>query len=162
MRMREWRDVHHQLKLQCKDLKLIQNTTPASYSTIHQAILSGMLSHVGQKSDEGDYKGARNRRFLLFPGSGIFKKRPKWVVSAELVETSKLYARMNAKVEPEWLEPLAQHLINQTYMEPFWSTKRAQVMAYEQGSLFGLVIVPKRAVSYGNIDEQVSHDIFIR
>jgi len=162
MRMREWRDVHHQLKLQCKDLKLTQNTTPASYSTIHQAILSGMLSHVGQKSDEGDYKGARNRRFLLFPGSGIFKKRPKWVVTAELVETSKLYARMNAKVEPEWLEPLAKHLINQTYMEPFWSTKRAQVMAYEQVSLFGLVIVPKRAVSYGNIDEQISHDIFIR
>ena len=162
MRMREWRDVHHQLKLQCKDLKLTQNTTPASYSTIHQAILSGMLSHVGQKSDEGDYKGARNRRFLLFPGSGIFKKRPKWVVTAELVETSKLYARMNAKVEPEWLEPLAKHLINQTYMEPFWSTKRAQVMAYEQVSLFGLVIVPKRAVSYGKIDEQVSHDIFIR
>ncbi|MEY8205543.1 MAG: ATP-dependent RNA helicase HrpA [Bermanella sp.] len=162
MRMREWRDVHHQLKLQCKDLKLTQNSTPAAYSTIHQAILSGMLSHVGQKSDDNDYKGARNRRFLLFPGSGIFKKRPKWVVSAELVETSKLYARMNAKVEPEWLEPLAKHLIKQKYMEPFWSIKRAQVMAYEQVSLFGLVIVPKRAVSYGTIDAQVSHDIFIR
>jgi len=162
MRMREWRDVHHQLKLQCKDLKLTANTTPASYATTHQAILSGMLSHVGQKSDENDYKGARNRRFLLFPGSGIFKKRPKWVVSAELVETTKLYARMNAKIEPEWLEPLAKDLIKQKYMEPYWSTKRAQVMAYEQVSLFGLVIVPKRAVNFANIDEKASHEIFVR
>ncbi len=162
MRMREWRDVHHQLRLQCKDLKLRENKEPASYASIHQAILSGLLSHIGQKSDENDYKGARNRRFMLFPGSGIFKKRPKWVVSAELVETSKLYARINAKIEPEWLEESSQHLLKRTYLEPYWSTKRGQVMAYEQVSLFGLVIVPRRAIAYGQIDEKVSHEIFIR
>ena len=162
MRMREWRDVHYQLRLQCKQLKLTENSEAAGYATIHQAILTGFLSHIGNKSDEGDYHGARNRRFMLFPGSGIFKKRPKWVVTAELVETSRLYARMNAKIEPEWLEPHAGHLVKKKYLEPHWSSKRGQVVAYEQVSLFGLVIVPKRAIAYGNIDEPISHDIFIR
>ena len=162
MRMREWRDVHYQLRLQCKQLKLSENTEAADYATVHQAILTGLLSHIGQKTDEGDYLGARNRRFMLFPGSGIFKKRPKWVVSAELVETSRLYARINAKIEPEWIEPAATHLLKKKYLEPHWSSKRGQVMAYEQVTLFGLVIVPKRAVAYGQIDEQASHDIFIR
>ncbi len=162
MRMREWRDVHYQLRLQCKQLKLSENKEPAGYATVHQAILTGFLSHIGNKSDEGDYHGARNRRFMLFPGSGIFKKRPKWVVTAELVETSRLYARMNAKIEPEWLEPCAGHLLKKKYLEPHWSSKRGQVQAYEQVSLFGLVIVPKRAIAYGSIDEPTSHDIFIR
>ena len=162
MRMREWRDVHYQLRLQCKELDLKENDNPAGYTSVHQSILSGMLSHVGQKTEEGDYKGARNRKFMLFPGSGIFKKRPKWVVSAELVETSRLYGRMNAKIEPEWLEPLAKNLIKKKYLEPFWSTKRGQVMAYEQVSLYGLVIVPKRTVGYGKIEPAVSRELFIR
>jgi ATP-dependent helicase HrpA len=162
MRMREWRDVHYQLRLQCKDLKLEENKQAASYDAIHQSILSGFLSHIGQKTEEGDYLGARNRRFMLFPGSGIFKKRPKWVVSAEMVETSRLYARMNARIDPEWLEPLAKSLVKRKYLEPYWSIKRGQVMAYEQVSLYGLVIIPKRNVSYAKIDPQVSHEIFIR
>ena len=162
MRMREWRDVHYQLRLQCKDLKLKENESGASYEAVHKAILAGFLSHVGQKTEESDYNGARNRKFMLFPGSGIFKKRPKWVVSAELVETSKLYARTNARIAPEWLEPLAKHLVKRKYLEPHWSTKRGQVMAYEQVTLFGLVIVPRRAVGYGKIDVQVSHELFIR
>lgn len=162
MRMREWRDVHYQLRLQCKDLKLKENASGASYEAVHKAILAGFLSHVGQKTEESDYNGARNRKFMLFPGSGIFKKRPKWVVSAELVETSRLYARTNAKVSPEWLEPLAKHLVKKKYLEPHWSTKRGQVMAYEQVTLFGLIIVPRRAVGYGKIDPQVSHELFIR
>ena len=162
MRMREWRDVHHQLRLLCKELQLSENKEPASYAALHQAILAGMLSHIGNKDEDGDYKGARNRKFWLFPGSGIFKKKPKWVVSAELVETTKLYARMNAKIEPEWLEPLAKDLVKRKYLEPHWSAKRGQVMAYEQVTLFGLVVVPKRRVGYGNIDEQVSHELFIR
>lgn len=162
MRMREWRDVHYQLRLQCKDLDFTENENPAGYSSVHQAILSGMLSHIGQKTEENDYKGARNRKFMLFPGSGIYKKRPKWVVSAELVETSKLYARMNAKVEPEWLEPLSKSLVKRKYLEPFWSTKRGQVMAYEQVSLYGLIIVPRRTIGYGQVDAVVSREIFIR
>ncbi len=162
MRMREWRDVHYQLRLQCKDLKLKENESGASYEAVHKAILAGFLSHVGQKTEESDYNGARNRKFMLFPGSGIFKKRPKWVVSAELVETSRLYARTNAKISPEWLEPLAQHLVKRKYLEPHWSSKRGQVMAFEQVTLFGLVIVPKRAIAYGAIDQQVSHELFVR
>ena len=162
MRMREWRDVHYQLRLQCKDLKLEENKQPAGYAAIHQSILSGFLSFIGLKTDEGDYLGARNRRFMLFPGSGIFKKRPKWVVSSEMVETSRLYARMNAKIEPEWLEPLAKNLVKRKYLEPYWSIKRGQVMAYEQVSLYGLVIIPKRNVGYEKIDPLVSHEIFIR
>lgn len=162
MRMREWRDVHHQLRIQCKDLKLTENKESASYESLHKSILAGYLSHIGQKTDEKDYNGARNRKFWLFPGSGIYKKKPKWVVSAEMVETSKLYARMNAKIAPEWLEPLAKNLVKKKYLEPHWSIKRGQVMAYEQVTLFGLVIVPKRAVGYGSIDQQVSHELFIR
>lgn len=162
MRMREWRDVHYQLRLQCKDLKLKENESGASYEAIHKAILAGFLSHVGQKTEESDYNGARNRKFMLFPGSGIFKKRPKWVVSAELVETSRLYARTNAKISPEWLEPLAKHLVKRKYLEPHWSSKRGQVMAFEQVTLFGLVIVPRRAIAYGEIDQQVSHELFVR
>lgn len=162
MRMREWRDVHYQLRLQCKDLKLKENESGASYEAVHKAILAGFLSHVGLKTEESDYNGARNRKFMLFPGSGIFKKRPKWVVSAELVETSRLYARTNAKISPDWLEPLAKHLVKRKYLEPHWSAKRQQVMAFEQVTLFGLVIVPKRAVDYGKIDGQISHEIFVR
>lgn len=162
MRMREWRDVHYQLRILCKELKFVENDSNAGYEAVHKSILSGYLSHIGQKSDEGDYKGARNRRFMLFPGSGVFKKRPKWVVSAELVETSRLYARMNAQIQPEWLEPLATNLVKKTYLEPHWSAKRGQVMAYEQVTLFGLVIIPKRRIAYGKIEPQVSHELFIR
>ena len=164
MRMREWRDVHYQLRLQCKELGFEEEKVKDAYNyaSLHQSILAGFLSHIGQKTEENDYNGARNRRFMLFPGSGIYKKRPKWVVSAELVETSRLYARVNAKIETEWLEPLAKHLVKRKYLEPHWSAKRGQVMAYEQVSLYGLVIVPKRAVGYGKIDAQVSHELFIR
>ena len=162
MRMREWRDVHYQLRLQCKDLKLAENKTEADYQSVHMSILAGLLSHIGQKTDENDYNGARNRKFMLFPGSGVFKKRPKWVMSAEMVETSRLYARMNARIDPEWLEPLAGPLLKKKYLEPHWSSKQGQVLAFEQVSLFGLVIIPRRAVAYGKIDEMVSHEIFIR
>lgn len=162
MRMREWRDVHYQLRLQCKELNFKENAEPASYMAVHQSLLTGLLSHIGQKDDEGDYKGARNRRFLLFPGSGIYKKKPKWVVSAELVETTKLYARTNAKIETEWVEPLAKGLLKTKYLEPHWSTKRGQVMAFEQVTLFGLILVPKRRVSFGKIDPLVSRELFIR
>ncbi|EOX4226616.1 ATP-dependent RNA helicase HrpA, partial [Vibrio cholerae] len=127
------------------------------------AILVGLLSHIGMKDQEkNEYHGARNARFNIFPASGLFKKQPKWVMSAELVETSKLWARVVAKIEPDWIEPLAKHLIKRSYSEPHWSKKNAAVMAYEKVMLYGIPIVPKRLVNYGTIDPVLSREILIR
>ena len=104
MRMREWRDIHRQLHLMLRDMDTATNAEPASYESLHKAILSGMLSHIGFKAEQKEYIVARNRRFVMAPGSAGYKKPPKWLVAAELVETSKLFARMVAKVEPEWIE----------------------------------------------------------
>ncbi len=162
MRMREWRDMHRQLMLSCKDLRLTVNTDEASYGAIHKALLAGLLSHLGNRHEEADYLGARNRKFWIFPGSALFKRKPKWVMAAELVETSRLYARSVAKVEPEWIEPLAGNLVKRNYFEPHWEKKRAQVVAYEQVTLYGLVIVARRKVNYGAIDPVISRELFIR
>jgi ATP-dependent helicase HrpA len=162
MRMREWRDVHRQLHLSVRELKLRENTAPAEYAPIHRALLAGLLSHIGNLLEKGEYLGARNRRFRIFPGSGLFRKSPKWVMAAELIETSRLYAHQVAKIEPEWIEPLAGHLVKRSWSEPHWEKKRAQVIAIEQVTLFGLIIVPKRRVNYGRIDPETAHEIFIR
>ncbi|MFB9885665.1 ATP-dependent RNA helicase HrpA [Balneatrix alpica] len=162
MRMREWRDVHRQLHLMLKEMKLAENREPASYQNVHQALIAGLLGNLGMKTDEGDYLGARNRRFMLFPGSGLFKKKPKWVVAAEMVETTKLYARTLARIEPEWVEPLAQALLKDAYLEPHWERKRAEVVAYQQRSLYGLILVPKRKVSYAQVEPELCQQIFIR
>lgn len=139
------------------------NDEPGSYHAVHSAILVGLLSHIGMKDQEkNEYHGARNARFNIFPASGLFKKQPKWVMSAELVETSKLWARVVAKIEPDWIEPLAKHLIKRSYSEPHWSKKNAAVMAYEKVMLYGIPIVPKRLVNYGTIDPVLSREIFIR
>ncbi|NVK44068.1 MAG: ATP-dependent RNA helicase HrpA [Oceanospirillaceae bacterium] len=162
LRMREWRDVHRQLHLIARELKLAENHEAATAEALHRSLLAGLLSQIGMRQENKEYLGARNRRFFLFPASTLFKKAPKWVMSAELVETSKLYARMNAAIKPEWVEPLAGHLVKRTYLEPHWEKKRAQVVASEQVTLYGLIIVPKRKVHYGKIDPEVSHEIFIR
>ncbi|MBO9492866.1 ATP-dependent RNA helicase HrpA [Thalassotalea sp. G20_0] len=162
MRMREWRDLHRQLTLACKDLQFRLNDSPASYGDVHKSLLSGLLSQLGSKDDEADYMGARNRRFYLFPASTLYKRKPKWVMAAELVETSRLFARTNAKLEPQWIEPLATHLVKRNYFEPHWEKKRAQVVAFEQVTLYGLIIVGRRRVNYGPIDPVVAREIFIR
>jgi ATP-dependent helicase HrpA len=162
LRMREWRDVHRQLVLVVRDMKMSMSAEPADYKSVHQSLLSGLLSHMGFKQENREYLGARNRRFHIFPASSLFKKSPKWVMAAELVETSKVYARCVAKIDPLWAEPLAEHLIKKTHLEPVWQKKRAQVVAIEQVTLYGLLIVPKRYVHYGAIDPDTSHDIFIR
>ncbi|EXJ09882.1 ATP-dependent RNA helicase HrpA [Nitrincola nitratireducens] len=162
VRMREWRDLHRQLHLSAKELGFVENKDDADYASIHKALLTGLLSHIGFKQEKGEYLGARNRRFYIFPGSGIFKKSPKWIMCAELLETSKLFAHYVAKIEPEWIEEPAAHLVKRSWMEPHWEQKRAQVVAIEQVTLYGLIIVPKRRVHYGSIDPSVSHDIFIR
>ena len=162
LRLREWRDSHRQLSLICKELQLSNNATPADFPKLHKAILSGLLSQIGQKTEEGDYLGARQRRFWIHPSSGLGKKRPQWLMTAELVETTKLYARQVAKIEPDWIEPLAGHLIKKNHFEPHWEKKRGQVVAYEQITLYGLIVVGRRAVHYGPIEPVLSRELFIR
>ncbi|GGU80432.1 ATP-dependent RNA helicase [Pseudomonas laurentiana] len=162
LRLREWRDAHRQLGLICRDLQLSINKEPADYPKLHKAVLSGLLSQIGQKTEDGDYLGARQRRFWVHPSSGLGKKRPQWLMTAELVETTKLYARMVAKIEPDWIEPLAGHLVKKNHFEPHWEKKRGQVVAYEQITLYGLIIVGRRPVHFGPIDPLMSRELFIR
>ena len=133
-----------------------------SYAAVHKAILAGLLSQIGQKTEDGDYLGARQRRFWVHPSSVIGRKKPTWLMAAELVETTKLFARMVAKIEPDWIEPLAGHLIKKNHMEPHWEKKRGQVVAYEQISLYGMIVVGRRAVHFGPIEPVVSRELFIR
>ncbi|MBC8650371.1 ATP-dependent RNA helicase HrpA [Pseudomonas sp. MTM4] len=132
------------------------------YAAVHKAILSGLLSQIGHKTEDGDFLGARQRRFWVHPSSVIGRKKPNWIMAAELVETTKLFARMVAKIEPEWIEPLAGHLIKKNHFEPHWEKKRGQVVAYEQITLYGLIVVGKRPVHYGPVDPPTARELFIR
>ena len=162
--MREWRELHAQLSQIADELKLRRNQdTPATYEPLHKALLTGLLGNVGMKSLEGDdYLGARGIHFHIFPASGLKKARPKWLVSAELTETSKLYARCVASIQPEWLEALAPHLVKYHYFEPHWEKARGEVVASERVTLYGLNIVPRRSVSYGRVAPQEAREIFLR
>ncbi len=162
LRMREWQDIVSQLKKSLADIGLGIAKHEADYDSIHRAICAGLLSHIGFKDKDREYLGARNTRFAIFPGSGLAKSQPKWVMAAELVETSKLFARLNARIDPQWIEPLARHLTKSSYSEPHWSKKRGAVIAYEKVTLFGLPIVAKRAVVYSQIDPALCHSLFIQ
>ncbi|HIF9500405.1 TPA: ATP-dependent RNA helicase HrpA [Photobacterium damselae] len=163
LRIREWQDIHFQVRQVVRELELRINDTEAGYDAVHMSLLSGLLSHIGMKDQEkNEYQGARNARFNIFPGSGIFKKQPKWVMVAELVETSRLWGRIAAKIQPEWVEPLAQHLLKRSYNEPHWEKKSAAVHAFEKVTLYGIPVVAKRKVNYGRIDPTISREIFIR
>ena len=133
-----------------------------SYAAVHKAILSGLLSQVGHKTEEGDFLGARQRRFWVHPSSVIGRKKPNWIMAAELVETTKLFARMVAKIEPDWIEPLAKHLIKTNHFEPHWEKKRGQVVAFEQVTLYGMIVVGRRPVHFGPIDPAAARELFIR
>ena len=133
-----------------------------SYAAVHKAILSGLLSQIGQKSEDGDYLGARQRRFWIHPSSVIGRKKPAWIMTAELVETTKLFARQVAKIEPDWIEPLAGHLIKKNHFEPHWEKRRGQVVAFEQVTLYGLIVVGRRPVHFGPVDPVASRELFIR
>ncbi len=163
-RVREWHDVHVQLRIQMHELGHRENEQESDYATLHQALLTGLLSHVGVRTQGNtrDYLGARNRHFFIFPGSAVFTKQPKWVMAAELVETTKLYARGVAAIEPEWIEPLARHLVRKSHSAPRWQGRQGQVAADEKVTLYGLPIVPRRRVNYGPIDPEESRAIFIR
>ncbi|WJG07862.1 ATP-dependent RNA helicase HrpA [Aliiglaciecola sp. LCG003] len=162
LRMREWQDIVSQLKKAIVDIGIRLNANQADYQAIHTALLSGLLSHVGFKDKDSDFLGARSSKFAIFPGSALARKSPKWTMVAELVETSRLFGRVAAKIEPEWIEPLAGHLSKHQYSEPSWSKRRGAVQAFEKVLLFGLAIVFNRRVSYSQIDLQISREIFIR
>ncbi|MEV8289452.1 ATP-dependent RNA helicase HrpA [Streptomyces niveus] len=169
LRIREWQDIYSQLRTVAKQMgiKFEENDdAPAPDQSVHISLLSGLLSHIGLKDvkdgAKNEYVGARNAKFAVFPGSALFKKPPRVIMSAELVETSRLWARVNAKIDPDWIEPLAQHLIKRTYSEPHWEKDQAAVMAYEKVTLYGVPIVERRKVNFGRIDAEASRDLFIR
>ncbi|MEE1768477.1 ATP-dependent RNA helicase HrpA [Streptomyces sp. JV185] len=163
LRIREWQDIYAQLRTVAKQMGIQLNEEDAPEQSVHTSLLSGLLSHIGLKDTEkNEYLGARSAKFAIFPGSALFKKQPRFVMSAELVETSRLWARVNARVEPEWIEPLAQHLLKRTYSEPHWEKDQAAVMAYERVTLYGVPIVAQRKINFGRIDAEASRDLFIR
>jgi len=163
-RAQEWRDIHHQLRGQMHEMGYKENQAEAGYEEIHKALLTGLLSNIGFKtSGKGsEYLGGRNSQFQIFPGSGLFKKQPKWVMAAELVETTKLYARTLATIRPEWVESVAGHLVQRNWSEPHWQKRRGQVGAYERVTLFGITLVARRKVNFGPINPVEAREIFIR
>lgn len=163
LRMREWRELYMQIRQIVEEMKFRPNTVAAGYEQIHRALLAGLLGNIGFRDGSAEtYLGARGIRFTIAPGSVLRKARPKWVMAAELVETSKLYARCVARIEPDWIEPLARGLTASHYSDPRWDRRGARVVAWERVSLYGLTIVPKRRVHYGAINAQESREILLR
>ena len=193
LRVREWQDFESQLRQVAKEMGVAGATGPDPHSGsgaagagtdvvaedsesapydadgIHQALLSGLLSHIGlleerEKDKRGprEYLGARGAKFAIFPGSGLYRKNPQFVMAGELVETSRLWARQNAGIKPEWAEQLGRHLVKRTYSEPHWSKKRAAVMAFERVTLYGVPLVADRPVNFGSIDPALARELFIR
>ena len=163
MRLREWRDVHGQLATLCHEHSWRENQLPASYDAIHKALLTGLLGNIGLKSeDEPHYLGARGIKFFIHPGSSLVKKAGRWIVVAELVETSRLFARCVAKIELEWLEEVGAHLVKRHVFEPHWEKGPGQVAAWERATLHGLVIHARRRIHYGPLDVKLSREILIR
>ncbi len=160
MRIREWQDIHKQLAQQLTYNKL--ERADASYEMVHRALLTGLLSHIGQHDEGRDYKGPRQRQFRLTPDSVLAKKPPRWIMTHSLVETHFLFARTNAQIEPEWIEQAAGHRCKISYSDPQWVKSQGRVMANEQVAVFGLVIVAQRAVHFGPIDAKLAREIFIR
>jgi len=162
LRMREWIDTHRQIKKMLIELKLKFNSTPANYNQIHRALITGFLSQLGFKDEGHEYQACRQRKFHIFPGSGLFNRGPKWVVASDIVETQKVYARHLAKIEPQWIADKASHLIKHNYAEAHWEKKPAQVSATRKSTLFGLLINPGTKVNYGPVNPKESREIFIR
>ncbi len=165
LRIREWQDLTGQLRSIARDIGIRESDDPepADPARVHAALVAGLLSHVGlREGDSRDYTGARNSKFVLAPGSVLTKRPPRWIVVADLVETSRLYGRIAARVEPEMVERVAGHLVARSYSEPHWDAKRGAVMAFERVTLYGLPLVPRRRVGYATVDPVVSRELFIR
>jgi ATP-dependent helicase HrpA len=162
VRMREWRDLAGQLREMASDLRIRDNREPATYERVHRALLTGLLSNVGMKAQDGDYyHGPRGLQFAIWPGSGLKKNRPRWVMAGELQETTRVFARNVARIDPDWIEHAASHLVDRAIAEPHWDKARGEVVAYETVSLHGLVLVARRKVSYGRVDPARAREIFI-
>ena len=161
-RMREWRDIHGQLRELVAELGWRVSETPATYAQIHRALLAGLLGNVGMKTEEGNFLGARGIRFWVHPGSGVGKKAGRWIMAAEIAETTRLYARCVATIEAEWIEAVGAHLVRRHRYEPHWERKPAHVAAFERGTLYGLPLYVNRRVHYGPMDPVESRKIFIR
>jgi ATP-dependent helicase HrpA len=163
LRIREWQDLHGQLRSAARNAGMTLNDVPADPDRIHLAVLSGLLSQVGlREAETREFLGARGAKFMIFPGSPLAKKPPRWVMAAELVETSRLWARTVARIQPEWIEPLAGHLVKRTYSEPHWSRKRAGAVAVERVTLHGIPIVVGRNVDLGRLDPELARELFLR
>lgn len=163
LRVREWRDVHKQLSSLAAEHKWRVNTLAPSYEQVHKALLTGLLGNVGHKSEEsGLYQGTREIRFVIHPGSSLVKKAGRWVLAGELVETSRLFARCVASIEPQWIERVAAHLLKKTYSDPRWEKKAGQVVANERATLYGLMIYSGRRVNFGRIDLPQARELFLR
>ncbi|HEX6874013.1 MAG TPA: ATP-dependent RNA helicase HrpA, partial [Micromonosporaceae bacterium] len=160
LRVREWQDLESQLRQVVTSMGATLNRVEADPNQVHTALLAGLLSHVGFKDiEKPEYLGARGARFAIFPGSVLFRKNPRWVMAAELVETSRLWARVAAKIEPEWAERLAGHLVKRSYSEPHWERNQGAAVAYEKVTLYGLPVVASRKVHYGRIDPELSREL---
>ncbi|MGK5078274.1 ATP-dependent RNA helicase HrpA [Janthinobacterium sp. HLX7-2] len=165
MRLREWRDVHSQLLTIVKEQGWHLNEAPATYDNLHMALLTGLLGNIGFKGEDepgAGYLGARGIKFHIWPGSSLLKKPGKWIMAAELVDTTRLYARCVAQIEPEWLEKVGEHLLKKSWGEPRWEKRSAQVTASERATLYGLVVYGQRRINYGNFNLPEAREIFIR
>jgi len=163
MRMREWFDIHAQIMQVVKgDLKMHPNTDDPGYEKIHRALLPGLLSNIGFRHEQYEYLGARGLKFFIFPGSGLHKLKPKWIMAAEQVETSKVYARNVARIEPEWIEQCAEHLVKHNYYDPHWEKKGARCMVSSRTLLYGLTLQAGRKIPYDHVDPKAAREIFIR
>lgn len=161
-RIREWRDIHRQLASQMREMGYRRNRTLADYETLHTALAAGLLSHVAQKTGPGEYTGARGIKLKIFPGSSQFKHQPKWIMAAELLETSQLFARTVARIDPEWLLRPATHLLKSEYFEPAWDRDQQRVNAGERITLYGLPLVPRRTVNYAAVQPEEARRLFIQ
>ena len=163
LRIREWQDLVGQLRSIARDMGIREQDEPADAARVHSALIAGLLSHIGlREGDSRDYAGARNAKFVLAPGSVLTKRPPRWIVVADLVETSRLYGRIAARVQPEDVERVAGHLVQRTYSEPHWDAQRGAVMAFERVTLYGLPLVPRRRVNYAEIEPELARELFIR
>ncbi|KUH96448.1 ATP-dependent RNA helicase HrpA [Mycobacterium sp. IS-1556] len=165
LRIREWQDLTGQLRSIARDLGITESDDrePADPARVHAALLAGLLSHIGLRDGDGrEYQGARNAKFVLAPGSALTKRPPRWIVVADLVETSRLYGRIGARIQPEVTERVGAHLVQRTYSEPHWDAQRGAVMAYERVTLYGLPLVPRRRVNYSQIEPDLARELFIR
>ncbi len=163
LRLREWREVHSQLHAMVTELGWKENDIPGTFEAIHQALLSGLLGNIGCKSDEsGYYLGARGIRYLIHPSSPLQKKAGKWIMAAEITETTRLFGRCVARIEADWIEKVGAHLIKRQFFDPHWEKRSMQVSAWERTTLYGVVIDPKRRIHYGPLAPAEAREIFIR